>query len=174
MVHDVGKIGVRDSILNKPGRFDPDELAAMQKHPGIGYQMLAGLEGSSLAAQIALHHQQRWNGSGYTGIDEFPPLRGQDIPIGPRIVAVADYWDAISSDRPYRSAMPLERSISLLIEECGVGLDPIMVQIFLQKGIWHRYLQNPPTPDLLAQAREIIRAHWSKTSDTEGALTCGA
>lgn len=173
MVHDVGKIGVRDSILNKPGRFEPDELDAMQKHPGIGYQMLADLEGSSLAAQISLHHQQRWNGSGYTGLEDHPPLRGELIPIAPRIVAVADYWDAISSDRPYRKAMPLERSIALLIDECGVGLDPELVRLFLQQNIWRRYLQHPPTHAQAAAAEDLVHGKWPDASENTGALACG-
>ena len=160
MVHDVGKIGVRDSILNKPGRFDDTELQAMQKHPGIGYHLLTDLEGSSLAAQISLHHQQRWNGSGYTGLSEFPPLSQMDIPLAPRIVAVADYWDAISSDRPYRKAMPLERSIALLIEECGVGLDPDLVRCFLCHDIWMRHLQHPPLPSCVEAANQLIEARW--------------
>lgn len=174
MVHDVGKIGVRDSILNKPGRFEPDELQAMQMHPGIGYQMLADLEGSHLAAQVSLHHQQRWNGTGYTGHPEYPALTGEYIPAAPRIVAVADYWDAISSDRPYRKAMPIEKSIAILIEESGIGLDPLLVQTFLKQDIWCRYLQRSPAPIDIATAHTLIRTKWPDTPPAPGVPSCGA
>jgi len=174
MVHDVGKIGVRDSILNKPGRFEPDELLAMQMHPGIGYQMLADLEGSHLAAQVSLHHQQRWNGTGYTGHPEYPARTGRDIPDAPRIVAVADYWDAISSDRPYRKAMPIEKSIAILIEESGIGLDPLLVKTFLEQEIWCRYLQHPPTPADIATAHTMIRTKWPEEPQAPGKTSCGA
>lgn len=160
MVHDVGKIGIRDSLLNKPGRFTDEEMLEMQLHPGIGFQLLSHLSGDSLAAEIALHHQQRYNGSGYTGLNQFPPLEGEQIPLAARIVAVADYWDAISSDRPYRKAMPISRCVKILVEECGIGLDPDLVKSFLLEGIWLRYLQNPVGSEDLVAVQEAIRDQW--------------
>lgn len=172
MVHDVGKIGVRDQILNKPGKLDPTELEDMQKHPAIGHQMLEQLEGSSLAAQICLHHHQRWNGTGYTGSTKHPVLQGRHIPLAARIAAVADYWDAISSDRPYRQAMPIERSVQLLISESGAALDPELVELFMTRKIWLRHLQRSPSPADIAIADNLIAAQWPHRSIPGEGIVC--
>ena len=117
-VHDVGKIGIRDAVLNKPGKLEPEEMAHMQEHSRKGYELLSPLIDATSedfrmldwAAMIALRHQERYNGKGYPD-----GIHGEKIPLVARIVAVADYWDAIRSNRPYRKAMPVEKAIGILI-----------------------------------------------------------
>ena len=108
IVHDVGKIGVRDVVLNKPGKLDADEMEEMRRHPAVGYQILSRVHGLETAAEIAHCHHERWNGEGYPR-----KLRSTDVPLSARIVAIADFWDAITSHRPYRVAMPRQKALEL-------------------------------------------------------------
>ena len=109
LLHDIGKIGVPDAILLKPGRLTPDELAIMRKHPEIGYGMIAHIPFLTDAAQVVLHHHESYDGGGYPS-----GLAGATIPLGARIFAVADTFDAMTSDRPYRSALPVETAMQEL------------------------------------------------------------
>lgn len=127
-LHDLGKIGIPDSILRKPGPLAPDEFATMKTHTTIGARLLAG-GGTSLmrmAQRIALSHHERWNGKGYPA-----GLQGPDIPVEARIVAVADYFDALTHDRPYRSAVMQAEVRELLRAERGQAFDPEIVDRFL-------------------------------------------
>jgi len=127
-MHDVGKVAIPDAILLKPGALDPDEREVMQRHAQIGHDILSG-SGSSLldlAAEIALTHHEWINGDGYPR-----GLKGDDIPICGRLVAVVDVFDALVSARPYRPAMPLEVAIEVMQEEAGTHLDPKLVDLFL-------------------------------------------
>lgn len=160
MAHDVGKIGIKDSILNKPSKLNPEEMEEMKTHPQKGYDILAPIEDGQLAAEIALYHQERWNGAGYP-----MGLTGYQIPLSARITGVADYWDAISSDRPYRKAMPLEKCASILIGETGMGLDPDLVREFMVQGIWARYLSNPPSLIDRHRINVLIQSKWPFFSD---------
>jgi putative two-component system response regulator len=148
-LHDVGKIGIPDAILTKPGKLTPEEYAVIQKHCGygkqvfdsltdsewsayrrhteLGGQLLAGC-GSELldtAAEIALTHHERWDGSGYP-----IGLAGEDIPIAGRITAVADVFDAISTSRPYKKALPMEQCFTILREGRGTHFDPQVLDAF--------------------------------------------
>jgi putative two-component system response regulator len=126
LLHDVGKIGVPDSILLKPGRLTSEEWCAMRRHPGIGYDILNNIKFLSSAAEIVLCHQERWDGTGYPG-----QLASTDIPLGARIFAVADTMDAMTSHRPYRKAMTFE-VVSDEIRRCaGTQFDPDVVEAFL-------------------------------------------
>ncbi len=127
MLHDVGKIGIPDSILRKPAQLDRDESAVMRRHPELGWAMLRGIPFLRVAADIVLSHQERFDGTGYPR-----GLRGDVIPIGARIFAVADTMDAMTSDRPYRSAMSYERARQEMVDCCGAQFDPLVVEAFLR------------------------------------------
>lgn len=128
-MHDIGKIGIPDAILQKPGKLTPDEWQVMQRHTEIGAEII-GTPDSSLmriAKDIALYHHERWDGSGYpTG------LTGNAIPVAARIVAIADVFDALTSERPYKSAWPVEQATQLIREESGKHFDPNLVEVFFQ------------------------------------------
>lgn len=127
-MHDVGKIGIPDNILLKPGRLTPDEYEVMKKHAEIGYRILGGSESKllQLAASIAHTHHEKYNGSGYPH-----GLKGDDIPIEGRIVAVADVFDALTSERPYKKAWPLERALKLLVDGRNEHFDGKLVDLFI-------------------------------------------
>ncbi len=127
LLHDVGKIGVRDSILLKPGKLNEEEWVEMRKHPQIGYNILQSIEFLSPAAEIVLCHQERWDGSGYPN-----RLAGADIPFGARIFAVVDTMDAMTSDRPYRKALSFESAINEVRSCAGSQFDPSIAEVFLQ------------------------------------------
>lgn len=123
-LHDLGKIGIPDRILNKPGALDPDELVVMRSHADIGYRMLAGSQRKMLqaAAHIAHEHHERWDGKGYPR-----GLAGEEIHAYGRITAVADVFDALLSDRCYKKAWPLEKVLDFLRAEKGTQFDPAMI-----------------------------------------------
>jgi response regulator RpfG family c-di-GMP phosphodiesterase len=128
-MHDIGKIGVPDYILLKPGALDDSEFAIIKQHTVIGYQILAGSESELLrtAADIALTHHERYAGSGYPD-----GRRGADIPLAGRIVAVADVFDALTSERPYKKEWPVQLAWSYLGQHAGSQFDPDCVQAFKQ------------------------------------------
>lgn len=127
-MHDVGKIGIPDNILLKPGRLTPDEFTIMKQHAEIGYRILSGSDSELLeiAASIARTHHEKWDGSGYPR-----GLVGEDIPIEGRIAAVADVFDALTSARPYKKAWPLEDAVALLKNGKAQHFDPLLVDLFL-------------------------------------------
>jgi putative two-component system response regulator len=132
-LHDVGKIGVPDAILNKPGRLDPDELAIMRGHVGIGAKILAGGDSDlvQMAEAIAAGHHERWDGTGYP-----QGLAGSDIPLAARITAVADVFDALCSERPYKRAWPAEEAYAEICRCAGSHFDPACVAAFARS--WPR------------------------------------
>jgi ribonuclease P protein subunit RPR2 len=126
LLHDIGKIGVPETVLRKAGGLDPDEWALMRTHPVVGAQIVAPFEFFADGARVIRHHHERWDGSGYPD-----GLAADAIPLGARIVAVADVFDALTSDRPYRPALPRERALALLAAEAGRTLDADVVAAFL-------------------------------------------
>jgi len=126
-IHDVGKIGVRDAILNKPGPLTREEYEIMKTHMTIGPNLVAGLDFLKDAAPIAFAHHERWDGKGYP-----QGLAGKDIPLGGRIMAVADAYDAMTSDRPYRKGMPKEKAMRIFRKGAGTQWDARIVDIFLR------------------------------------------
>lgn len=128
-LHDLGKIGIPDHILLKPGELEPDEAAVMRTHTTIGAEILSGSRVPTLrmAAEIALCHHERWDGAGYPR-----GLAGDEIPLPARIVAVADFYDALAHDRPYRPAWPLARIVAELRSQAGRQFDPRVVEAFLR------------------------------------------
>jgi putative nucleotidyltransferase with HDIG domain len=126
MLHDVGKIGVPDRILLKPGRLTPEEWVIMRRHANIGYHMLAKIDFLATAARVVGDHHERWDGSGYP-----KGIVGEDIYLGARIFAVADTFDAITSDRPYRKAQTDEAARQEILRVSGTQLDARCVRAFL-------------------------------------------
>ena len=126
LLHDIGKIGVPVSILDKPGKLGHDEYLAVRKHPRIGARILEPIAAYRNIIPIVLQHHERYDGKGYPD-----GLSGDAIDIGARIVAVADVFDALKSDRPYREGWPLERVIDLITQEAGQQFDPKIVEAFL-------------------------------------------
>ena len=128
-MHDIGKIGIPDAILKKPGPLAEEEWAVMKTHPEIGAALLDDSEVPlfQMASQIALTHHEKFDGSGYPA-----GLRGSEIPLCGRIVAVADYFDALTMDRCYRAAFPVERALVMLRVGAGSHFDPMVLRAFFE------------------------------------------
>ena len=134
-LHDIGKVGIPDSILLKPGKLDPEEWRIMQSHTIIGWEILeeavrqfpsaSFLRGAAL---IAKYHHERWDGTGYPC-----GLKGDDIPLAARIIALADVFDALTTDRPYRAAWECDRTRDHIIEGSGSHFDPALVEVFIDR-----------------------------------------
>ncbi len=126
-MHDVGKIGIPDAVLLKPGKLDPAEWEIMKRHSVIGAEILKGSKVGviRMAQRIALTHHEKWDGSGYP-----LGLKGARIPLASRIVAIVDVFDALISERPYKKAFPLEKVFEILREGDGTHFDPQMVKAF--------------------------------------------
>jgi response regulator RpfG family c-di-GMP phosphodiesterase len=159
LLHDVGKIGVPDSILLKPGKLNEEEWVEMRRHPQIGYNVLQSIEFLSPAAEIVLCHHERWDGRGYP-----KGLAGCDIPLGARIFAVADTLDAMTSDRPYRKAMSFDTAFKEIRTCSGTQFDPRVVEAFMSVPMesWidihdsvNRLHQNQDCFDLLCPTSNI-------------------
>jgi HD-GYP domain-containing protein (c-di-GMP phosphodiesterase class II) len=127
LLHDVGKIGVSDFILHKPGPLTPEEWEEMRRHPAIGYEMLKGVRFLAGPTEIVRSHHERFDGKGYPRA-----LAGEEVPLGSRIFAVADTFDAMTSDRPYRRALPWEAARDEITRHSGTQFDPQVVEAFLQ------------------------------------------
>ena len=141
-MHDVGKIGIPDAVLRKPGPLDADEWATMRRHPEIGAEIIgehpAGV--LQLAREIALAHHEKWDGSGYP-----QGLAGEAIPLSARIVAIADVFDALTTRRPYKEPWPVQAAMDHIAAQAGQHFDPALVQLF-----------TPLLPQLLE-----VRARWA-------------
>ena len=125
LLHDVGKVGIPEAVLNKPGRLDAREWEVMRAHPLLGVQMVAGIKSLGSAVEVIRCHHERWDGRGYpTG------LAGDAIPAGARVFSVADAFDAMTSDRPYRKAIPFDRACQEIADGAGSQFDPAVVEAF--------------------------------------------
>ncbi len=127
ILHDVGKIGIRESILHKPGKLTKDEVREMQYHPYIGYKILQSVKLLEPVLPLVYHHQEHYDGGGYP-----EGLSGEEIPLGSRIIAVADAFEAMTSDRPYRLALESEVALAELDRLSGKQFDPVVVEVFLR------------------------------------------
>ena len=125
LLHDVGKIGIRDDVLQKPGRLTPEEIAHIQEHPVIGDRLVGHVKPLRHLRPGVRNHHERWDGRGYPD-----GLAGEDIPLLARILAVADSCDAMMHTRPYRTALPADRLESILREGAGTQWDPHVVAAF--------------------------------------------
>ncbi|MCX8024219.1 MAG: GAF domain-containing protein [Thermanaerothrix sp.] len=128
LLHDIGKMGVPDSILHKPGPLTPEEWTLMRQHPVFAFEMLSRIEYLRPALDIPYCHHEKWDGTGYPR-----GLKGEEIPLAARIFAVVDVWDALTSDRPYRPAWTREQAVAYLREQAGKHFDPRIVEVFLRE-----------------------------------------
>jgi response regulator RpfG family c-di-GMP phosphodiesterase len=154
LLHDIGKIGVPDAILRKPGALDEDEWIKMRKHPLHGQQILCGIEFLEGAARVVAQHHEKWDGSGYP-----LGLIGEDIDLNARIFAVADAFDALTSDRVYRKAQSYEAAATELDRCCGQHFDPTVVEAF------HRVSQEEwealrRAPVVTSEEKRSLRQTW--------------
>ncbi len=143
-MHDVGKIGVPDSILLKTKKLSPEEWLIMQQHPVIGARIIGNHDSKliSLAREIALYHHEKWDGSGYPH-----GISGNEIPISARIAAISDVFDALTSDRPYKQAWSIEKVVETIQAESGKHFEPVMVDLLIENlaeiiEIKDRYLDH--------------------------------
>jgi len=127
LLHDIGKIGVSDAVLHKTGPLTEEERTAMHRHPEIGFRIIGHIGYFSRAAEIVRAHHEHFNGSGYPR-----GLRGEEIPHGARVFAVADALDALTVARPYRAALPFEAALDEIVREAGTVYDPAVVQSALK------------------------------------------
>jgi HD-GYP domain-containing protein (c-di-GMP phosphodiesterase class II) len=126
ILHDIGKIGVPDAILRKPAKLTDEEYEVIKKHPEYGWAVLRAVPGFERVSLFVLHHHEAFDGKGYPA-----GLRGDEIPIGSRIVSVMDSFDAMVSSRPYRKGLPLEEAIRRLEADTGKQFDPIVTPKFI-------------------------------------------
>jgi HD-GYP domain-containing protein (c-di-GMP phosphodiesterase class II) len=126
LLHDIGKVGVPDGILNKPGRLTPEEFEIVKRHPEFGWTVIRKLPGLEQTSLYVLHHHENFDGTGYPA-----QLKSSEIPIGARIVSVIDAFDAMVSSRPYRAGMPVEEAIRRLLQASGSQFDPAVIQSFV-------------------------------------------
>lgn len=148
ILHDIGKIGISQAILLKPGPLTRAEMCEMQLHPEIGARIIAPMRFAKDVAPIIRGHHERWDGTGYPD-----KLQGQDIPIGARIIAIADAYDAMTTDRPYRAALDVEEAKARLQAGKGTQFDPFLLDLFL--GL----LQRGDLQEINAQATSNGTVH---------------
>jgi putative nucleotidyltransferase with HDIG domain len=151
-LHDIGKMGVPDQILRKPGPLTPEERAIMRRHCDIGYAVLERIPFLKEAAEIVLAHQEFFDGTGYPR-----GLKGEQIPLGARIFAVADTLDAMISDRPYRKALPISAARDEIRRFSGTQFDPQVVKVFLAhpEELWRELHTKSGDPFLLTQLETV-------------------
>ena len=139
LLHDIGKLAVPEHIISKPGKLTPEEFEKMKIHPIVGAEILERVRFPYPVAPIVRAHHEKWDGTGYPN-----GLRGEEIPIGARILAAVDCLDALASDRQYRRAMPLEDAMKVVRSEAGHAFDPRVVDALEQGYVqWERKAQAP-------------------------------
>ena len=127
LLHDIGKMGIPDNILFKPGPLTDEEWVIMRRHPVYAFQLLSPISFLRPALDIPHYHHEKWNGTGYPS-----GLKGEQIPLAARLFAVVDVWDALRSDRPYRDGWPRERVSEQIIKDGGTHFDPQVIEAFFQ------------------------------------------
>jgi ribonuclease P protein subunit RPR2 len=125
LLHDIGKLAIPDSILYKPGRLTPDERALIIEHPVVGAEIVRHIEFLRQSAKVIRHHHEWWDGTGYPD-----GIAGEEIPLPARVFAVADVLDALTSDRPYRSASSISVAREMIVGESGAHFDPRVIAAF--------------------------------------------
>jgi putative two-component system response regulator len=154
-MHDIGKIGIPDYVLKKPGSFLPDERITMNQHSEMGAEILgkSRIPLFQMAAELALSHHERWDGTGYPS-----QLAAEAIPLSGRIVAIVDFFDALTMDRCYRKAFSYDKALQMLVEQRGKAFDPAIVDVFLAHtdeliALRQHINQTRPTFEDLVDAR---------------------
>ncbi len=141
LLHDIGKMGVPDSILLKPDALNDEERQLIQKHPKYAYEMLQPIAYLRPALDIPHLHHEKWDGSGYPY-----GLKGEQIPMAARLFAIVDVYDALTSDRPYRKAWPAEEALKYIQDQSGKHFDPQVVKLFMKR--LSTIGDHPQSPDL--------------------------
>jgi HD-GYP domain-containing protein (c-di-GMP phosphodiesterase class II) len=126
LLHDIGKIGIPDEVLNKKGKLSKENWEAIKAHPRLGANIVSNIPNLAPCVSSILHHHERWDGSGYP-----QGLKGEEIPLEARILAIADSFEAMTSARPYRPALSLEAVVKELRQGAGIQFDPKLVEIFI-------------------------------------------
>lgn len=160
LLHDIGKLAIPDWLLHKPGPLAADEYDHVKQHVTIGADMLAAIAYPGPLALIVRHHHEHWDGSGYPD-----GLAGDAIPVGARILAVADFYDALTSDRPYRRAFTHDRAIAMLQDRAGRGYQPEIVQLFVTLV---ERLKAQPNKIVAPRFPDLVRAGWLIDARTAG------
>jgi response regulator RpfG family c-di-GMP phosphodiesterase len=155
-LHDIGKIGIKEAVLNKPGKLNEEEWHLIQQHPVVAGRILGPIPELSDIIDIIVHHHERYDGSGYPD-----GLEGNAIPLGARILAVADTYDALTSRRPYRDSLTLEEAHRILEEAAGTYLDPVIARAFLnlKRGVKAESLQD----SIELESENVQDAKYSKS-----------
>jgi HD-GYP domain-containing protein (c-di-GMP phosphodiesterase class II) len=138
VLHDIGKIGVPDSILNKPGKLDTDEWVIMKRHSEIGSRITQSVPEFVRISDYILAHHERWDGNGYPR-----GLKGEEIPLLSRILCIVDAYDAMTSERAYRKPMTPEAAIQELIENAGKQFDPDLVELIIKERLFELGSKKP-------------------------------
>jgi diguanylate cyclase (GGDEF)-like protein/putative nucleotidyltransferase with HDIG domain len=153
LLHDIGKLAVPEHILSKPGPLTPEEFNKIRAHPKVGADIISAVPFPYPVSPLILSHHERWDGKGYPA-----GLKGEEIPLGARILSVVDYFDALMAERPYHKAMSYDAALALLQQEAGKGLDPNLVQKFVELLPWLQIeaaklesVARRPLPDELLQ-----------------------
>jgi HD-GYP domain-containing protein (c-di-GMP phosphodiesterase class II) len=131
LLHDIGKMGVPDAVLLKPGNLTDSEWEVMRRHPMYAYQMLSPISYLKHALEVSYCHHEKWDGSGYPR-----GLKRDEIPLSARVFAIVDVYDALTSDRPYRTAWPREKAYDYIREQAGKQFDPQVVKVFLESKLY--------------------------------------
>jgi putative two-component system response regulator len=156
-LHDLGKIGVIDSVLLKPGKLTDEEFAIIKKHPVIGAEILRPVPSLAPIIPIVLYHHERFDGKGYP-----EGLQGSSIPLWARITAVGDTYHALTSDRPYRAGMPKDKALAIIQQVSGSQLCPDCVDVFIKMELWDKAISlqdNPPVDkDLVPPLVSLTRS----------------
>jgi response regulator RpfG family c-di-GMP phosphodiesterase len=150
LFHDIGKIGIRDSVLNKNGKLTDSEYEHMKIHPVVAEQILSPIEELRPIVEIVKHEHERWDGQGYPG-----GLQGAQIPLGSRVIAIADAWDSMVFDRVYRKALPHEQALREIEKNSGVQFDPDCVKMFCDLERRRLAGGGSPTPSPAASSTGV-------------------
>jgi putative nucleotidyltransferase with HDIG domain len=158
LLHDIGKLAVPEHILSKPGALTPEEFKKIRIHPQVGAEIIEHVPFPYPVAPLILNHHERWDGKGYPR-----GIKGDEIPLGARILSVADFFDALMTERPYHRAMSREAALSMLEQESGKGLDPVLVRRFLEI-----------LPELMPEAKTGVAAIRGLTMISQQGVERGA
>ena len=134
LMHDIGKIGISETILNKPNNLNTNDWVEVKRHPEIGYRILSSVNEFSQIANYVLEHHEKWDGTGYP-----KGLKGDEISLQARIIAVADSYDAMTKERTYRKALSKEEAIAELKKCSGTQFDPEVVKVFIENDLEIEY-----------------------------------
>jgi putative two-component system response regulator len=167
-LHDVGKIAIPDAILLKPGALTPEERVEIERHAEIGHEILAGSDSPllDLAARIALSHHEHWDGNGYPN-----GLVGEEIPVEGRMAAIADVFDALTSDRVYRPAMTVERALAIMSEGRETHFDPALLDVFFDSIVEVLLIRDGHVQEKQKKEQESLKHRRQRRRKMRGSTT---